>query len=183
MKHLHNKLQFETFEIAKTITKLAKHFRCQTVFIEDLNFKGKSVFKRVNRINKNLWKRELFVSNLTKRLSIEHIDIHKVNPAYSSFIGNMQHEYTDPINASIEIGRRGYQYRIKKNFKSFYPNLWVKNQWKEETSEHKDWKEFFEHIKNLKLKYRVSSDEVKKSFDVFKQNSYKSLVLNYIFYD
>lgn len=182
MKHFQSKLQFETIEIAKQITKIAKHFRCQTVFIEDLSFKGKSHSKKANRKNKNLWKKELFVLNLTKRLSIEHIDIHNVNPAYSSFIGNMQYDFTDPINASIEIGRRGYEYKIKKNLKSFYPILWVKNQWKEEASKQKDWKEFFKSIKNMKLKYRVSLDDVKKSFDVFKQSSYKSLVFNYIFY-
>ena len=59
----------------------------------------------------------------------------------------------------------------------------MKNQWKEEASKQKDWKEFFKSIKNMKLKYRVSLDDVKKSFDVFKQSSYKSLVFNYVFYD
>jgi len=47
-----------------------------------------------------------------------------------------------------------------------------------------DWKKFFIEIKNLKLKYRVSLNEVKYKFNVFQQNSsHKSMVLNYVFYD
>jgi hypothetical protein len=94
------------------------------------------------------------------------------------------YNYTDAINASIEIARRGYEYRIKKNKTGFYPNLLVKHQWKEMAANFTDWKKFFFEIKNLKLKYRVSLDEIKYSFIVFQQNSsHKSMVLNYVFYD
>ena len=64
MKYFQNKLKFETFEISKSITKLAKQFNCKSVFIEDLHFKGSSTIKISNRKNKNLWKRELFIKNL-----------------------------------------------------------------------------------------------------------------------
>ena len=57
MKHFQNKLKFETFEISKSISLLAKQFNCKLVFIEDLNFKGSSTIKISNRKNKNLWKR------------------------------------------------------------------------------------------------------------------------------
>jgi hypothetical protein len=111
------------------------------------------------------------------------INIYTVNPAYSSFIGNLMYNYTDAINASIEIARRGYEYRIKKNKKAFYPIFLVKHQWKEMATKCKDWKELFLAIKNLKLKYRVSLDEVKYLFKVFQQNSsHSSMVLNYVFY-
>jgi IS605 OrfB family transposase len=183
MKYFQNKLKFETFEISKSITKLAKQFNCKSVFIEDLHFKGSSNIKISNRKNKNLWKRELFINNLTKRLNIEGIKLYSVNPAYSSFIGNMMYSYTDSINASIEIARRGFEYRIKKNNKGFYPNLLVKHQWKEMATKFTDWKEFFIEVKNLKLKYRVSLDDIKMSFGVFQQNSTKkSMVLNYVFW-
>jgi IS605 OrfB family transposase len=183
MKWFQNKLKFETFEISKSITKLAKHFGCKFVFIEDLHFKSSSAIKISNRKNKNLWKRELFINNLTKRLSIEGIELYTVNPAYSSFIGNLQYDYTDPINASIEIARRGFEFRIKKNKEWFYPKLLVKHQWKEMATKYTDWKKLFLEAKNLKLKYRVSLDDAKHSFKVFQQNSsHKSMVLNYIFY-
>jgi IS605 OrfB family transposase len=184
MKYFQKKLKFETFEISKSITKLAKQFNCKSVFIEELNFKGSSSIKISNRKNKNLWKRELFTNNLTKRLNIEGIKLYSVNPAYSSFIGNLMYNYTDAINASIEIARRGFQYRIKKNKEEFYPKLLVKHQWKEMATKHTDWKKFFIEVKNLKLKYRVSLDECLHKFKVFQQNSTtKSMVLNYVFYD
>lgn len=184
MKYFQNKLKFETFEISKSISLIAKQFNCKTVFIEDLHFKGSSLIKISNRKNKNLWKRELFISNLTKILNIIGIKLYSVNPAYSSFIGNLMYDYTDAVNASIEIARRGYEYRIKKNKTGFYPNLLVKHQWKEMATKFTDWKKFFIEIKNLKLKYRVSLDESLYKFNVFKQNSsHKSMVLNYVFYD
>lgn len=184
MKYFQNKLKFETFEISKSISLIAKQFNCKTVFIEDLHFKGKSTIKISNRKNKNLWKRELFINNLTKRLNILGIKLYSVNPAYSSFIGNLMYDYTDAVNASIEIARRAYEYRIKKNKTGFYPKLLVKHQWKEMATKYTDWKKFFIEIKNLKLKYRVSLNDVKCKFNVFQQNSsHKSMVLNYVFYD
>ncbi|NPV12773.1 MAG: hypothetical protein HPY57_13380 [Ignavibacteria bacterium] len=184
MKYFQNKLKFETFEISKSISLIAKQFNCKSVFIEDLHFKGSSTIKISNRKNKNLWKRELFISNLTKRLNILNIKLYFVNPAYSSFIGNLQHDYTDAVNASIEIARRGFECRIKKNKMGFYPKLLVKHQWKEMATKHTGWKKFFLEVKNSKLKYRVSLDECLHKFNVFKQNlSHKSMVLNYVFYD
>ena len=184
MKYYQNKLKFETFEISKSISLIAKQFNCKSVFIEDLHFKGSLSIQISNRKNKNLWKRELFINNLTKRLNTLGIKLHSVNPAYSSFIGNLIYDYTDAVNASIEISRRGFEYRIKKNKTGFYPNLLVKHQWKEMATKYTDWKKFFIEVKNLKLKYRVSLNEVKHSFKVFQQNSTsKSMVLNYVFYD
>ena len=184
MKYFQNKLKFETFEISKSISLIANQFNCKSVFIEDLHFKGSSQIKISNRKNKNLWKRDLFINNLTKRLNILNIKLYSVNPAYSSFIGNLQYNYTDAVNASIEIARRGYEYRIKKNKTGFYPVLLVKHQWKEMATKFTDWKKFFIEVKNLKLKYRVSLDEVKYKFNVFQQNSsHNSMVLNYVFYD
>ena len=189
MKYFQNKLKFETFEISKSITKIAKRFSCKSIFIEDLKFKqGLSKEQKHNHLgnrkNKNLWKKELFINNLTKRLNIEGIKLYSVNPAYSSFIGNMVYDYTDAVNASIEIARRGFEYRIKKNTKEFYPHMLVKHQWKEMATKFTEWKEFFTETKNLKLKYRVSLNECLHKFNVFQQNSsHKSMILNYVFYD
>ena len=186
MKYYQNKLKFETFEISKSIANLAKYYNYSLVCIENLQFKQKVDNKYNvigNRKNKNLWKRELFVNNLIKRLNIYNIKIHKVLPVYSSFVGNMQHDYTDAINASIEIARRGYEYKILGNKNKFYPNFLVKHQWKEMATNFKNWKEFYLEIKNSKLKYRVSLDECVYSYKVFQQNStVKSMILNYVFY-
>jgi len=109
-KYLNNKLKFETLEVSKDITSLAKSYKVKFVFIEDLKniSKNNFDFKKLNRLTKNLWKRDYFIQNLTKRLSLMNVKLFKVNPMYSSIIGNLQHEYFDPINASLEIARRGY---------------------------------------------------------------------------
>ncbi len=93
------------------------------------------------------------------------------------------YDYTDPINASIEIARRGYEVIVKRNSKGFFPDLVVKHQWKEMATAYTDWEEFFAEIKNQKLRYRVSLDECKHKYRVFQQNStIKSMVKNYVFY-
>lgn len=174
-KTLNNKLNHEILEISKDISNLSKEFQCKFIFIEDLSFKGNSN-KYSNRKNKNLWKREIFINNLEKRCSINNQKLYKVNPVYSSFIGNLQWNFDDPINASLEIGRRGYECIIKKT-KQFYPELKLKevliSQWKDKINidNFKTWKDLFGFIKNLELRYRVSTGVV---FSEFKTS--KSLV-------
>ncbi len=173
-KSLNNKLNHEILEISKDISNLSKEFQCKFIFIEDLSFKGSTKYS--NRKNKNLWKREIFINNLEKRSSINGQKLFKVNPVYSSFIGNLQWDFDDPVNASLEIGRRGYECIIKKT-KQFYPELKLKevliSQWKDKINIDNfiSWKELFGFIKNLGLRYRVSTGVV---FSKFKTN--KSLV-------
>ena len=190
MKYFQNKLNFESIEIAKKILILAKQFNCKTVFIEDLKFKSKlskdqKYNHKGNRKNRNLWKRNKFIQNLSKRLAIFGIQIYEVNPAYSSIIGNFKYDFTDPINASFEIGRRGFEWKINKNKKSFYPNLESKQQWKQMVDSVSTWKELNLKAKNLKLKYRVSLEEATElhQFSVFRLNgSKKSMIKIYNFY-
>ncbi len=194
MKYFQNKLKFETIQISKSISILAKHFQCKNVFIEDLKFKMKLSSDQKynhlgNRKNRNLWKRELFTRNLKKRLNIYQINLHSVNPAYSSFIGNLQHDFTDSVNASIEIARRGYEWKVKKNKNGFYPvfNLKssIQHQWKEMGIKWiEDWKKLFLFVKNLKFKYRVSLEDAIKMHEasVFRLNhSRKSYIDLYSF--
>lgn len=172
-KTLNNKLNHEILEISKDISKLSREFQCKFVFIEDLSFNGNTY---ANRKNKNLWKRDILINNLQKRCSINGQKLYKINPAYSSFIGNLQWDFDDPINASLEIGRRGFECIIKKT-KKFYPELKLKevlvSQWKDKINidNFKTWKELFGFIKNLGLRYRVSTGVV---FSEFK--THKSLV-------
>ena len=188
MKYLQNKLKFETLQISKDIAKIAKHYICNCGFAEDLQFKQKlSKTQKYNhtgnRKNRNLWKRELFLNNLKKRLNIFNIKLYEVNPAYSSFIGNLQHAYSDPINASIEIGRRGFEWKINKNKKGFYPSITVKHRWKEMVTDNSTWKELYLETKNSKLKYRVSLEDACQNHlhSVFSFNHKKSLVKYYEF--
>ena len=168
--YLNNKLNHEILDISKRISDISKHYKCKFIFIEDLDFKGNTYN---NRLLKNLWKRNIFINNLEKRCNINGQKIYKINPAYSSFIGNCMYDYVDPVNASIEIGRRGFECIIKKS-KQFYPTFCLKeslkHQWKEMVNDITDnWKEFYDLVKNTKLSYRVSLENINCSYNVFRK--------------
>ena len=186
----HNKLQHETIEITKSILNFAKSWNVKFVYFEELNFKQEDSGngKEFNRLTKNKWLKELFQTQLKKRLDLYGFTYFNVNPWYSSMVGNLQHDYVDPVNASIEIARRGQEVIILKT-KRFYPEVRIKEsfdeQWKQTHDESpKVWKEIFTWLKNFKLKYRVSLQECAHPCRVFQLNSsHKSMVLNYVFYD
>jgi hypothetical protein len=186
-KYLNNKLDFETIEISKDILKLLKHYNCSSLFLEDLNIKSENKNKgtNFNRLCNNVWKKNKFVNNLKKRCNLSNIKVYDVLPYYSSFIGNLTNlNLPDPVAASCEIARRGYNTYILKN-KQFYPELIkvevLKNLWKEDLEWiYSSWKELFVLVKNSKLKYRVpfSNEDVfrilktKKTKVIFCYHSY-----------
>jgi hypothetical protein len=191
-KYWNNKLNHEILQISKTISNLSKAFNCKYIFIEELNFKfqKKEFSKSLNRLVKNLWKRNKFINNLNKRCNINNQKLIEINPAYSSIIGNCMYNYVDGVNASIEIGRRGFEIKVLRNKDKFYPAVKLKDtilhQWKEMENVMFDgsWKKVYTLLKNLGIRYRVSLDACLHKFNVFQQNStHKSLILNYTFYD
>jgi predicted transposase len=108
-KYLQNKLKYETIEIAKQIFEIAKFYNCKYIFAEHLkNFKPFD-FKSLNRLCRQKWLKNLFIEQLQKRCLLNNIKFYKVLAQYTSIIGNLQYNFFDPINASIEIARRGYQ--------------------------------------------------------------------------
>ena len=177
-KNQNNKQIYELKEIAKQIIKKCKHFKVGKFGIEDLSFKvgdsGKG--KNFNRLTKNKWKRDAFVSALKKHCLLNKIDFIEVNPVYSSLIGNLMHNTSDPVAASLEIARRAMFKYIKGKF---YPELIKKedllNRWKESASwVYKSWKELFDIVKTSGVRYRCSLDSFE--FKVFKFKSCKSRV-------
>lgn len=184
-KYQNNKQIFELKEIAKDIINKCKFFHVGKFGIEDLNFKtgnsGKG--KSFNRLTKNKWKREALVSALKNHCLLNKINFIEVNPAYSSFIGNLYNDAPDPIAASLEIARRAYFKYVKGKF---YPEL-IKaeslfNLWKESASWiYSSWKELFDIVKTVGVKYRRSLDSFE--FKVFRLNSSKSNVNLYKIYN
>jgi hypothetical protein len=96
----------------------------------------------------------------------------EVNPCYSSFIGNMIYDYIDPINASIEIGRRGI-FKYKKD--SFYPKLTstilntMKTKFSRDVLDIKDgdnWMNIYQEVKKSGLRYRATLNDCNKTFSV-----------------
>ena len=113
-----NKQQYEIKEMTIQLFNIANHYKCSSFVMEDLDFKeDKEVNKKgkeANRQTKVVWNRGLLEEMITKLTNQYGIELIKVQPSYSSFIGNMMYNYFDPINSAIEIGRRGL-YKFIKN--------------------------------------------------------------------
>ena len=185
-KYISDKRTFETIQIVKNIVNKAIYYKCQLISIEDLNIKSsdKELGKRFNKLVNNSWCRNTFVNNLTKRCNIHNIKLLKVKPEYSSFIGNFLYRslnLPDMVLASIELGRRGYEFynqyisktkQIKKNIVrpnlSMFNKLYLKSleEFKLQPT-YKDLIELYYFFKKSKLKYRLSIDNFNLQFSRF----------------
>ena len=99
------------------------YFRCGYFASEDFDFKQndtKTNAKDANRKIKNIWHRELSAQLIEKYTTNDGIIHRKINACYTSTIGNLMYGYTDPVNAAIEIGRRGL-FQFEKD--AFYPDI------------------------------------------------------------
>lgn len=116
--YFNNKRKHEIIEVAKNLIEIAKQHNCKLVVVEDLTIKNqdRSKGKNLNRLCNSFFIRNAFANNLNKRCNINGIKFIKVMPQYSSFIGNFLYRdlnLPDPILASIEIGRRGYEFNAQ----------------------------------------------------------------------
>ena len=190
---LSNKRNYETVQIVKNIINKTIYYKVQLISIEDLNIKSKDMNKgkNYNELCNNSWLRNTFVNNITKRCKILGIDILKVKPEYSSFIGNFLYRelnLPDMILASIEISRRGYEFynqyitknkEIKKNI--IRPNLTsFKEVYYKSLEEFglqpifKDLIDLYYNLKESEIRYRLSIDNFNLQFSRFYSN--KSLI-------
>jgi hypothetical protein len=119
-----HKRRFELCELWKYLFRLAQHYKVASFVGEDLEFQPENdpnPSANANRKNKNLWHRELTQKLIQKYCNTLGIETIEVIPAYSSFIGNIQHDDFDPISASLEIARRGMVKYTKGS--SIFPTL------------------------------------------------------------
>lgn len=186
--YLNNKRNYEVVEVAKNLIEKCCYFKVENFIIEDLDFdQSKSLGTNLNRLCKNQWIRNRFINNLKKRCSIFGINFMEVLPQYSSFVGNMifrKLNLPDQVLSSIEIGRRGYEFRhqyvlkdkeVKKNIVKIDLNdLVFKDLFRESLEEFsveesfKDVINVYWHFKrNPRLCYRVSLDNYASSFRYF----------------
>ena len=175
--HINNKRTHEISHIWKNIFETANYFKVGKFGKEDLDFKSKEIKdlnKEFNRQTKNLWHRiqsNNLIDKYTKTLGIKQIDC---NPVYTSFIGNLNYNYTDPVNSSIEIGRRCL-YKYDKN--SFYPPFCIdtiihtmsrlnllKSRDVESIKDSKNWKVLYKTVKKSGLRYRASLKDVNYTY-------------------
>lgn len=144
--------------------------------------------KRFNRLCNNQWLRNDFVNALSKRCKQNSIQLIKVIASYSSFIGNIifrELNQPDMVNASIELGRRGYEFnhqyvlKNKEKIKNIIqPRLEDFNDMIVKSLEEFDFKEncsdlisMYYVFKNSKMVYRVP---IPDSWKWFKLKTRKS---------
>jgi IS605 OrfB family transposase len=190
-KYLNNKRKHEISLIYKDIFKKAKHFNCGSFVMEELKFKDKNLKderKEFNRKTKNIWNLNFQTNLISKHCNEQGIIKVEVKPYYSSFIGNILYSDFDPINASIEIGRRG-MFKYNKGFK-LYPDLTetIKDTMilrftpQGDVLKIKDcesWKSLFKFFKETKIIYRFQLKDC--TFGCFSKNHIKSKVYLYTF--
>ena len=181
-KYISNKRNHEVIQIAHRLSKLANHYRCEVFSLEDLNIKQGDVGKgrKFNKLCNNQWNRNLLVSQLKKMNCLYKIRTLEVIPNYSSFIGNLVyrvHQLPDYVLSSIEIGRRGYEFyhqyilkdkKMEKNivFGNYEKDRNLYSLSMEEIGIRESFNSFLEmysFVKNSKVRYRVSLDEVDSS--------------------
>jgi len=115
-----HKRRYEIIEAWKYIFKIANHYKVAKCAMEELSFRQEVNSEYNQRTTKSIWHRELTEKAIQKSCNIFGIELIEVNAAYSSFIGNIQNNYFDPLNAAIEIARRGQTKYLKGGF---YPPI------------------------------------------------------------
>ena len=197
MKWLTNERHYEISLIVKYLINRCIHYKCELFVMEDLNIKrdDKEKGRNFNRLINNLWCRNLFENLISRRCIENNIRLLILEPSFSSFIGNLtfrNEKLPDPILASIEMSRRGYEFKnqyitkeklIKKNiiFDNSEFNLSRISQSLEELSykmEFKDIKDLYNKTKNLDIRYRFP---LNLDSEVFTQLSNKLYFKTYKF--
>ena len=177
--YINNKRTFETYEICKLLVNIAKYYKCEIFGLEELNIKTKDTTrgKHYNKLVYNVWNRNKLVNNIKKRCNIYSIRVMLAKANYSSFVGNFLFrdlELPDMILASIEIGRRCYEFKSqyidktkdkKKNIilpdVNDFNDRYVKSL--EEFNipvEIKDLVKIYYFLKKSKHRYRLSLDDI-----------------------
>ena len=178
--YINNKRKYEVYEINKYLVQIATYYRCELFITEDLSIESsdKGLGKRFNKLVNNQWNRSKMVDNIKKRCNIAGISFLSVQANYSSFIGNFLYrdlELPDMVLASIELGRRGYEFnlqyikKVKEKVKNIifplisdFSDRYVKSLEEFKISgEISSLKDIYYKLKNAKSRYRVSLDELK----------------------
>jgi len=196
-----NKRKHEICNSIKDLFTKATYYRVAYFCIENLDFREKVVseFSReFNRKVRNIWHRGLTCNLIRKYCNCLGIQRIEVNPCYSSFIGNIQYSYFDPVSASVEICRRGMNKFVKGTFfpKVTKDNLdtmskLIRNNQSRDVQDKTEllrklkslisWRDFFNLFKQTEIKYRRSLSDLKESFERFSLFSLRSSVYLYKF--
>lgn len=195
--HVNAKRIHEVFEIARMLVAKATHFRCEMFAMESLSIKHKDSGKgsKYNKLVNNMWNRNKLEQNLRKRCSCRGLRFMTVPAEYSSFIGNFLYRslrLPDMVLASIEIGRRAYEFHSQYETKE---KIQRKNIVIPEVNDFGDWYaksleefgvpgeirdplEVYNFLKETKSRYRLSLDMLQGSLKLSRCFSWKSGITN-----
>lgn len=175
-KYFTNKRDHEILEISKQLIKISLYYKCELFGLEDLNIKSsdKQKSKSFNKLCNNTWIRNTLVNNLSKRCHIFGIKIFKINPAYSSFIGNFLFRHLnlpDMCLAAFEISRRVYEFynqyitKIKQQKKNIifpiidkFKRFYMTSLEEFHIDDNLTLQEIYSSFKKVKKTYRLSID-------------------------
>ena len=151
-----NKKRYELTQINKHIIKICKYYGVECVCVEDLNIKSKDLGKgkKLNKLINIDWNRNYMVNNLIKWCDVSGIKHTKINPFYSSFMGQLKNENDyDSVAASKEVCYRGYienkGIEIKSYVKDYLSDL-VATRWKNMLPNICTNKELYDYFKGQK---------------------------------
>ena len=181
-QYITNKRKHEVIAICRQLFELCRYYHAEVFAMEDLQIQAsnKSKGSHFNRLVNNQWLRDLFAQQIKKHLYASSTVLVEVQPQYNSYLGNLlfrQEHLPDECLASIEIGRRGYEFATQYIFRRrlqqktvIFPNLEsVKSQLALSLEElgidvpvFDDWKTLLSEVKKSKTKYRFSSSEAQQ---------------------
>ena len=195
-KYYNNKRIHEIKEVNKLIFQLAVQYHCRFIVCEDLEFKCSKGRKMAN-----LWNRELTIKSLQSRCDRSNIKLLKINPAYTSKLGNIlcKHNVPDMCRSATEIGYRAYRgieegnFNLEgtdkhlyihglKEFKDFIiksleeRGTKVKDETLKKIKKAKDIKKLNEIFNSYGFKYRVSMKECESNDTVYIYKTDKSFI-------
>lgn len=180
--YISNKRTHETYQISKKLIDICLHYKCESFCIEDLDMKSKDSEKGrgYNRLVNSNWCRNKLELNLQKRCNIFDIRFFKVKPDFTSFVGNFLFRslnLPDMVLASIEIGRRGYEFNLQYIKKSkeikrnivfpdlgAYRNFYVKSLEEFGIEDGTGLRDIYYGLKKSKTRYRLSLEQCGTEF-------------------
>jgi len=126
-KHRNNKRKNAVSLALKLLFEVTEHYKCSEFIMENLDFSDTDASdksKESNRKCNNIWHRTLSENIINRRCVEAGIRLIKTNACYTSFIGNIKHDFCDSTNASVEVGRRGL---LRYTSGSFYPQMTMRD--------------------------------------------------------
>ena len=102
-EYYNNKRKYELREINQSLKELIVHYKCQYIVIENLKFN-----KLTGRKCTAQWNKTITVNFLESEFDRSNIHLLKINPAFTSIIGNIVHNYKMPdmCRSALEVGLR-----------------------------------------------------------------------------